>query len=66
LIQEIDTFFFGSKLPAAPSDFPEQEIVFRWVKAQGGDLVIVPVHRLADAQEIVQSLYSYWPDVCPA
>jgi hypothetical protein len=63
MIQELGMFFYNKKLAPSPSDFPEQEIVFRWVKAHEDTCVIVPVSRMADAQEVYKGIRSYWNEV---
>jgi len=59
---EMETFFFSDKLPPAPDDFPEQEIVFRWVKRHLDDLAMVPVSTLASAQEAWDAMIGLWAE----
>lgn len=63
LVADLETFFFSDKLPPAPDDFPEQEIVFRWVKRHLPDLVVVPVHGVASAREAWEAVRGYWSEV---
>jgi hypothetical protein len=59
LIDELDNFFFSSRLPPQPTDFPEQEIAVRWLKTHGGACTIVPVARMAGAGEIGAAIGGY-------
>ena len=63
LRRDIEEFFFSHKLPPAPTDFPEQEIVYRWVKRHNEECVFVPVHRMADTGEVLEAMQGYWPEV---
>ncbi len=63
LIKQLEVFFFKEKLPADYTDFPEQEIVFRWVKRKKESLSIVPVYRMGSAEEIFDAMRGYWKDV---
>jgi hypothetical protein len=56
LSDEIRSFFFSDKLEPSPTDFPEQEIVFRWLKRHYDALPVVPVHRLGSAEETAENL----------
>jgi len=61
LRRELQEYFYSGTLPAAPEDFPELEIVTRWVKRnRDGDSAapIVNVGHLGGAGEIVKSLKS--------
>jgi hypothetical protein len=60
LVSEIEAFFFSEKLAPEPTDFPELEIVTRWVKRHAEDLSIVPVHRLACAQDVFEAMKLAW------
>ncbi len=62
LVEEVRNFFYRPSLPAEQTDFPEQEIVFRWIKRHRDSLTIVPVNRLSGAEEVVESMRSYWAD----
>lgn len=62
LRKEAQDFFYRPVLTAEQTDFPEQEIVFRWIKRHRDSLIIVPVSRLSGADEIVESMQSYWAD----
>lgn len=61
-IPELEAFFFGKSLPPVDTDFPEQEIAIRWIKAHAEKLVIVPVHRFSDSAEVFAMMRSYWND----
>jgi len=63
LLGELETFFFSDKLPAQPTDFPEQEIAQRWIKAHQEELIIVPVFGMKDAKEILEAIKNSWGDV---
>jgi hypothetical protein len=56
VIAELATFFFSQRLPATPSDFPEQEIASRWIRRHADSLSVVPVSRMACAEEIHDAL----------
>jgi len=51
-----EEFFFAGPLAPAPSDFPEQEIVIRWLKRHLDTLPHVAVSRMRDAQEVAGAL----------
>ena len=63
LLKELETFFFSNKPPALPTDFPEQEIAQRWIKAHQEELIIVPVFGMKDAKEILEGMKNSWGDV---
>jgi hypothetical protein len=63
LLEDIRTFFFGPVLPTAASDFPELEIVHRWVRRHEERLTIVPVHRLGTAEDVLEWMKNGWEDV---
>ncbi len=63
MVNELETFFYSSRLPAAATDFPEQEIAFRWLKIHGEDCTIVPVSRLKNAAEVYAAMKSYWKEL---
>jgi hypothetical protein len=63
MVEELERFFFSDKLPAQPTDFPEQEIALRWMKCHAEELVVVPVSRLQNAREIYAALRDYWDEV---
>ncbi|MDR0305676.1 MAG: nucleotide excision repair endonuclease [Chitinispirillales bacterium] len=58
LRKELREYFFSGELPASSQDFPELEIVTRWVKRNRDSLMIVPVGNLVDEQEIVYAIKS--------
>jgi hypothetical protein len=63
MCRELSEFFFEAALPAAPADFPEQEIVVRWVKKHRDDCMIVPVGRLAGPAEACDAILSAWREL---
>ena len=63
LLKQLEIFFFKEKLHPSYSDFPEQEIVFRWVKKHSDFLSIVPVYRMGSAEEIFDAIKSYWRNI---
>ena len=60
LQEELGLFFLQKRLSAHASDFPEQEIVFRWVQKQRDNVTIVPVYRMGTAMEISAAMKSCW------
>jgi GIY-YIG catalytic domain len=60
LVDELKTFFFSPRLPAASTDFPEQEIAARWIRQHADSFTIVPVSRMASAEEIGDALRIAW------
>jgi len=58
--ETLDKFFLQERLPANPSDFPEQELVHRWVKKNKNVVNIVPVYRLSSSEEISQAIQNCW------
>jgi len=58
LKSELLEYFYSGELPASPEDFPELEIVTRWVKRNRDSLLIVPVGNLVDEREIVEAMKS--------
>jgi len=59
LRKELQEYFYSGTLPAAPEDFPELEIVTRWVKRnRDGDAAAAAVNvgDLGGAEEIVSAL----------
>ena len=63
LLHELESFFFSDTLAAQPTDFPEQEIAQRWIKAHQEELIIVPVFGMKDAKEILEGIKNNWGDV---
>ena len=51
-------FFFGAKLPAESTDFPEQEIAVRWLKRHGDMLTMIQVHRLSNGNDVAANLFA--------
>ena len=62
LIDNVEHFFFSPTLPPMATDFPEQEIAVRWLKAHGDKYTIVPVSRLKDAEEVTAAIGEYWEE----
>jgi hypothetical protein len=63
LATEINAFFFTSRLPPDSNDFPEQEIVFRWIRQHEDSLTFVPVSRMSCAEEICDAMRIAWRDL---
>lgn len=57
---DLESFFFGGSLPAAPTDFPEQEIAHRWLSRHMDELPVVLASRLATGAEILDSMKVLW------
>jgi hypothetical protein len=62
LIEEMNQYFFGPPPPPDFSDFPEMEIVSRWVRRYETELTMIPVNRLATAEEILESIKNAWDE----
>ena len=62
-LQEIEDFFFSAKLPPHPTDFPEQEIAYRWLRQHEEDLVSIPVDRMKNGGEALKAMKGYWREV---
>jgi len=56
LVKELREYFYPDKLPSSSSDFPELEIVTRWVKRRRDGLLTVNVENMADAGEIMEAM----------
>jgi hypothetical protein len=56
IIKELDAFFFSKKLSPVSSDFPEHQIAVRWIRRHADEPAIVPVHRMAGAEEVYEAL----------
>jgi hypothetical protein len=63
LTAEVAEFFFGQSTLPTPSDFPEQEIALRWIQRHRDSLIIIAVHHLGSAEEVVEAIQSYWSEV---
>jgi hypothetical protein len=63
LLEEMESFFFSSKLPPLPTDFPEQEIAYRWLRQHEGDVVLIPVDRMKNGEEALKAIKEYWQEV---
>ena len=62
MVKLLDEFFLSERLPAAFTDFAELEIAFRWIKRHNDGLCMIPVYRMASAEEIFDSLKCRWSD----
>ncbi|MBD3393087.1 MAG: hypothetical protein GF418_13275 [Chitinivibrionales bacterium] len=62
LRKQLDTFFFGPKLTPQRTDFPELEIVHRWVRRHEQDVPLVPVSRLGSGQEVYEWMRELWDE----
>ncbi len=62
-VQFVDRFFFSEKLNPEASDFPEQEIVTRWVNKNRDQIVRIDVSRVENATELVEKVKCFWPEV---
>jgi hypothetical protein len=56
VIAELDAFFFSEKLNPESTDFPEHQIATRWIRRHADELEIVPVHRMAGAEEVYEAI----------
>jgi len=56
IAKELQEYFYSGTLPASPDDFPELEIVTRWVKRNRDNLPMISVGNMADAREIVEAM----------
>ncbi|MDG5816515.1 nucleotide excision repair endonuclease [Chitinispirillales bacterium ANBcel5] len=63
ILKEITAFFFEGDLQPHNQDFPEQEIASRWIRKNKDSLIAVPVYRLADSNEVLSAIKSYWKDL---
>lgn len=63
LLHDLENFFFSKKLLAMVTDFPEQEIVYRWLRQHEDTLVSVPVDRMKNAGETLQAMKNYWQEI---
>ncbi len=64
LADELEAFFFSARLEAAQTDFPEQEIAYRWIRRHMDSLVIVPAYRKAGGREVAEALQVAWREEC--
>jgi len=58
LAGELQEYFYSGTLPASPDDFPELEIVTRWVKRNRDNLPMITAGNMAGAGEIVEAMKS--------
>jgi len=56
ILKELQGYFYAGALPASSEDFPELEIVTRWVKRHRDDISAINVGNMADAAEIVSAM----------
>jgi len=56
LKSELKEYFYCKELPASSEDFPELEIVTRWVKRHRDSLLMISVGNLVDEGEIVEAI----------
>ncbi len=56
ILGQLDAFFFQEKLSVSSTDFPEQEIVFRWIKRHRDSFPVIPVYRMKSSEEIYDSI----------
>ena len=56
LEKELQEYFYPEKLPPSSEDFPELEIVTRWVKRHRDNVLMVNVGDMADAAGIVDAM----------
>jgi len=56
LVRELREYFYPGRLPPSSEDFPELEIVTRWVKRHRDGLPMVNVENMADAADIVEAM----------
>ncbi|MCL2183877.1 MAG: nucleotide excision repair endonuclease [Chitinispirillia bacterium] len=54
--KELQEYFYSGALPASPEDFPELEIVTRWVKRHRDDVSAISVSNMADVGEIINTM----------
>ncbi len=63
MVEQLDSFFFRKKLAIEGTDFPEHEIVFRWVKQHRDGLTIIPAYQMDSADQISRAIQSDWKHV---
>ena len=56
IVRELREYFYSGALPASFDDFPELEIVTRWVKRNRDHVSVITVGNMADAEEIVEAM----------
>jgi len=61
LVRELWEYFYPDKLPPSSEDFPELEIVTRWVKRHRDGLPMVNVENMADAEDIAAAMRNIAP-----
>lgn len=64
LANEFESFFFSERLETAQTDFPEQEIAYRWIRRHMDSLVMVPAYRKASGTEVAEALQIAWREEC--
>lgn len=60
---KIEAFFFSEKTVAELTDFPEQEIITRWVKRYRDAVPTIPVNRLGTGTDVVEALRVLWHEL---
>jgi hypothetical protein len=58
LLRELREYFYSGTLPASPDDFPELEIVTRWVKRHRDGIDMINVENMADARGVLEAMES--------
>jgi hypothetical protein len=56
IINELQEYFYAGTLPASSDDFPELEIVTRWLKRNRDSVPIINVGNMAGAAEIAEAM----------
>lgn len=56
LKSELREYFYCAELPASSEDFPELEIVTRWVKRRRDSLPVISVGNLVDENDIAEAI----------
>ena len=63
LVADLEAFFYPARLAPSESDFPEAQIVERFVQRNRDRMVIIPANRSADASGLYGLIKNYWPEV---
>jgi hypothetical protein len=64
LAEQIASFFFADTVPVSPTDFPEQEIAYRWIRRRQDHLPIVQIDRFESVEEIADAVRGLCREVC--
>jgi hypothetical protein len=59
LLKELRGYFYSGTLPASAEDFPELEIVTRWVKRNRDGASVINAEHLAGAEDIVAAIKNH-------